>query len=46
MGKVYGKGKLEVRRKAAPALLNWAESANVALDPTLKLAIQAGFPGQ
>ena len=39
-----GKGKLEVRRKAAPALLNWARSANVTLDLELRRAIGEGFP--
>ena len=41
---VKGKGKLEVRKQAAPALLNWALSAKVTLDPKLKRAIEAGFP--
>jgi hypothetical protein len=38
-----GKGRLEVREQAAPALLNWALSAKVTLDPKLKRAIEAGF---
>jgi len=38
-----GKGKLEVRKQAAPALLNWVLSAKVTLDPKLKRAIEAGF---
>lgn len=41
---VSGKGQLDVRIKAAPALLNWAKSAMVTLDLKLKLAIEAGFP--
>jgi hypothetical protein len=34
-----GKGKLEVRRRAVPDLLNWAQSANVTLDPELRRTI-------
>jgi|SRR5580704_372244 hypothetical protein len=39
-----GKGKLEVRRRVGPALLNWARSANVSLGPELESAIETGFP--
>jgi len=39
-----GKGKLEVRRQAAPTLLKWAKSANVALDPKLRGIVEEGFP--
>jgi hypothetical protein len=39
-----GKGKLEIRRRAAPAMLKWARSANVTLDPDLRRAIEDGFP--
>jgi hypothetical protein len=39
-----GKGKLEVRKQSAPALLNWALSAKVTLDPKLERAIETGFP--
>jgi hypothetical protein len=39
-----GKGKPEVRRGVAPALLNWAQLANVTLDPELRRTIEDGFP--
>jgi hypothetical protein len=39
-----GKGKLEVRRRIGPTLLNWAKSAKVALDPELQCTIEDGFP--
>jgi hypothetical protein len=39
-----GKGKLEVRRQAGPALLKWAHSANVTLAPELRRTIEDGFP--
>ncbi len=39
-----GKGKTEVRKQAAPALLNWAQSAKVTLDPELWRSIEEGFP--
>jgi hypothetical protein len=38
-----GKGKLEVRKQSGPALLNWALSAKVTLDPKLERAIETGF---
>jgi hypothetical protein len=38
------KGKLDARRQTAPALLDWAESARVKLDPELQRAIEDGFP--
>jgi hypothetical protein len=38
------KGNLDARRQTAPALLNWAQSAKVTLDPELKRAIENGFP--
>jgi hypothetical protein len=41
---VKGKGKPDVRRQTAPALLNWAQSANVTLDPDLRRTIEDGFP--
>ena len=39
-----GAGKLDARRRVGPALLNWAQSANVTLDPELRRAIEDGFP--
>jgi hypothetical protein len=39
-----GKGKPEVRRRVGPALLEWAQSAKVTLDPDLQRAIEDGFP--
>jgi hypothetical protein len=39
-----GKGKVEVRRRVGPALLNWARSTNVTLDPDLRRTIEDGFP--
>ncbi len=39
-----GKGKLEVRKRVGPTLLNWAQCANVALDPELLRTIEEGFP--
>jgi hypothetical protein len=39
-----GKGKLEVRKRVASTLLNWTQSANVALDPELLRTIEEGFP--
>ena len=39
-----GQGKLEVRQRVGPTLLNWAQRANVALDPTLLRTIEEGFP--
>jgi hypothetical protein len=41
---VKSKGELDVREKLAPALLHWAQSANVTLDPMLKGTVEAGFP--
>jgi hypothetical protein len=38
------KGKLDARRQTAPALLDWAQSANVTLDPHLRRTIEDGFP--
>jgi hypothetical protein len=35
---------LEVRRQTAPALLKWAQSAKVTLEPELQRAIEDGFP--
>jgi hypothetical protein len=39
-----GKGRPEVRKRVGPALLNWAQSANVTLDPDLRRTIEDGFP--
>jgi hypothetical protein len=39
-----GKGNLELRRQAGPALLKWAQSANVRFDPELRRTIEEGFP--
>ena len=39
-----GKGKLDARRQTAPALLDWAQSANVTLDPDMRRNIEDGFP--
>jgi hypothetical protein len=39
-----GKGNLDARRRVGPALLNWAQSVNVTLDPELQRAIEDGFP--
>ena len=38
------KGKLDARRQTASALLDWAQSANVTLDPELRRTIEDGFP--
>jgi hypothetical protein len=38
------KGELDARRQTAPALLDWAQSANVTLDPDLRRTIEDGFP--
>ncbi|SRR6266852_1066121 len=39
-----GKGKVEVRKRVVPALLKWAQSANVTFDPELQRTIEDGFP--
>ena len=39
-----GKRKLQVRKQAAPALMKWAELANVTLSPDLEHSVGAGFP--
>jgi hypothetical protein len=39
-----GKGKLEVRRRASGALLEWAETAGVRLESELVRVIKEGFP--
>lgn len=39
-----GKGKLEVRKAAAPSLLRWANVADARLHTALELQIAAGFP--
>ena len=38
------KGRLDARRQTAPALLNWAQSANVTLDSDLRRNIEDWFP--
>jgi hypothetical protein len=38
------KTRLESRMEAGPAMLTWARSANIILDPALRQAIEAGFP--
>ena len=38
------KTRMDARQQVAPALLNWAGSANVMLAPDLQRAIQGGFP--
>jgi hypothetical protein len=37
------KGTFEDRRRVGPALLDWAQSANVTLDPDLRRTIEEGF---
>jgi hypothetical protein len=36
--------KVEDRRQCASALVNWAESANMLLEPEFRHAIEDGFP--
>jgi hypothetical protein len=38
------KSSLESRRQAGPALLHWAQLADVTVDPELRHVIEAGFP--
>ena len=38
------KTSLESRERVGPALLNWAQSASVTLDPELRQTIEDGFP--
>lgn len=41
---IKGKGRVEVRKRAAGDLLKWAAKADVELDPELKTNIEQGFP--